>query len=97
MTSRPYRDIAFATVARLRCHARLERVLNTIPSPRQAELASAIGELDGCDDTRLKHILADVIQRDDAVVRDATAQVLGDRTAQLARGIQRWIARGVGR
>jgi hypothetical protein len=85
------RDTAFAVLALLRCRDRLEQVLDAVAEPRRSELARIIGESED-DETHLKHMLAEVIRREDTALRDAVAHALG--ATRASRVIQKWVARG---
>jgi hypothetical protein len=68
-------------------------VLNAVAEPRRSELVRALGEFDGRDEADLKQLLARVIRREDAALRDAAWDA---GAAGASRPIRRWIARAAG-
>ena len=97
MAKAPARDTAFAALALLRCRARIGPILETVADPRRIEIARAVAELDGLDDAHLKQVLAEVVRREDAALRDAAERALGAGSAEAPRAILKWVARVVGR
>ena len=89
------KDTGFAALALLRCRDRIAPLLDAVAEPRRSELAEAIDTLEGFDDARVKQLLADIIRREDAELKDAAARVLGPGAAGVPRAIWRWAARGV--
>jgi hypothetical protein len=86
------RNTAFAALALLRCRDRVSRLIDAVAEPRRSELAQAVAEHEHFDDARLKQILAQVIRREHADIREATAQVLGAAMIRAPRVVRKWIA-----
>jgi hypothetical protein len=91
------RDTVFAALALLRCRDRVAPLLDAAAEPRRSELAEAIDALEGLDDSRLKQLLADVIRREDAELKDEVMRLLGPGAAGVPRAVWRWAARGMAR
>ena len=97
MVSEPGPEHAFAALALLRCRDRMGPVLDAIAEPRRLDVARAVAELDGLDDYHLKHVLAEVVRREERTLREATALFLGAASQNAPRTIRKWAARMIGR
>jgi hypothetical protein len=86
------RNTSFAAIALLRCRERLAQLLDAIAEPRRSELAQAISQHEHLDEPRLKQILAQVIRREHAGVRDSVGRVMGSAMVRAPRVVRIWLA-----
>ena len=97
MASEPWPEQAFAALALLRCRDRIAPVLDAIAEPRRLDVARAVAELHGFDDYHLKHLLTEVVRREERTLGEARALFLGAASQNAPRTIRKWAARMIGR